>query len=393
MRAPRGGSRGSGRGRDARDDMYRGDMHRGDDGHLDDDGVDMEHTVVEAFPTGERWSDWHQRAEYEYDSWRDEQARDEQWRDEQWRADRRAAADPGEGLDDEWDEEWDDDRDPVGAGAPLHEPVPHAASGRGGGRSHGTARQRRRWFEVVCGALVAVMAVWELAMVPVKALLIKHLSLSCVITTDQVAEVGLGARAAFNHHRAVWLPLIWLCAAISTLKWHVVAFWAGKLWGQDALAHWSGSSPRNQRITRSVVWLARRAPVVAIAVGYVLAPVAMLVYAALGAAGLGWKRMLQYDIIGAMVATFGWIYLGFYLGTPAVRLLDRYSHVATWFAVAAAIILVAFVIWRRVTRDTRRIKSEAKQQAREEAQRRIAAARAEKTARRNQRRGTGLFGR
>lgn len=250
-----------------------------------------------------------------------------------------------------------------------------------------TPKSGRRWYEAVCAALLALMAAWSLASFPVKAYLITHLTLSTVITTDPVAEVGLGAKAAFNHYRALWLPPIWAVASLSTLKWHAVAFWAGKLWGHDALANWSGTSKRNQAITRGVVKLATRAPAVAIVLAYVLSPIAMLIYAALGAAGLSWKRWFKYDLAGAALATFGWIYLGFYVGRPAVVLLNRYSRFATMVAIAAAVLLIAFVIWRRVTRDTRRIKNEAKQAARAEAERRIAEAKAAKAEARAARRG------
>lgn len=255
----------------------------------------------------------------------------------------------GDGLRDDW---------PTRSSTPTSQP---------------TRSGRRRYIEVLCGVAIAIMAAWELAMIPVKAYLITHLTLSSVITTDPVAEVGLGARAAFNHHRATWLPVVWAVAVVSTLKWHVVAFWAGTVWGHDALEHWAGRSKRGRRVAQAAVAVAKKAPLVAIIAGYILMPLASLIYAALGAAGLTWRRFLKIDLAASAVATFGWIYLGFYVGRPAEHLLDRYSKYATWVAIAVGVVLVAFVIWRRLTRDSRRIKAEEKQRAQEVAQQRIAA--------------------
>ncbi len=233
-----------------------------------------------------------------------------------------------------------------------------------------------RMAAACCAALVAIMAVWEVGEIPLKAWLITHPTLSSVITTDPVAEVDLGARAAGNHQRALWLPLVWALASISTLKWHLVAFWAGRLWGEEALRRWSASgNPRRLRWQRRLTTLATRWPVLGVVLSYILMPVSVLIFAALGAGGLTWRRLLRIDIVVAMLVTFGWMYLGFYMGAPAVNLLDQYSRFAVWVAVSLAVLLAGWLGYRFVTREARRIKAEERVRAQEAARARIAEAR------------------
>lgn len=245
-------------------------------------------------------------------------------------------------------------------------PAPHARPGRAALVGH--------WQRAVCAALLVVMAAWELAGIPVKAWLVTHVSLSSVLTTDPVALVGLGAKAAFNHHRAEWLPLIWLLASISTLKWHLVAFWAGTLWGRDILHHWSGTSPQHQRTVLFVDRLVARWPVVAIVLAYVLMPLSSLIYATVGAAELSWRTLLKVDLAAAAVTTFAWIYLGYFIGRPAERALASYSHIATWVALGLAVVILAYAVWRYRTRETRRIKAEVRAESRRIVAERLAAA-------------------
>ena len=249
------------------------------------------------------------------------------------------------------------------------------------------------WARVVCAALLVVMAAWELAGIPVKAWLVTHVSLSSVLTTDPVAEVGLGAKAAYNHHRAEWLPLIWLLASISTLKWHLLAFWAGTLWGRDILRHWSGTSPRHRRVTAFVDRLVDRWPVVAIVLAYVLMPFSTLIYATLGAANLSWRTLIKVDLAGAAVTTFAWIYLGYFIGHPAEHALARYSHIATWVALTLAVLILGYAVWRYRTREARRIRAEVSELARRIVATRLAESRRERRRAREQRAAARAAGR
>ncbi len=235
-----------------------------------------------------------------------------------------------------------------------------------------------RWLRATCAALLMLLAAWELASIPVKAWLLPHVSLSSVLTTDPIAEVGLGAKAAFNHHRAEWLPLIWLVTTVSTIKWHLVVFWAGTLWGRDVLTRWSTNSSRQRRLLALIERVASRWPSVAILLTYVLMPLSSVIYATLGAANVPWRTLIKVDLAGAALSTFAWIYLGFYLGRPAQEALARYSSIATWVAIVLAVIVAAWVVWRYRTRDLRRIRAEVDAEARPVVAARLAEARREK---------------
>ncbi len=259
-------------------------------------------------------------------------------------------------------------------------------------RSHRAARVGRLQRSV-CAALLLLMAGWELAGIPVKAWLVTHVSLSSVLTTDPVALVGLGAKAAFNHHRAEFLPLVWVLASISTLKWHLVAFWAGTLWGREILKHWSGTSPQHRRTVVFVDRLVGRWPVVAIVLAYVLMPLSSLIYATLGSAYLSWRTLIKVDLAAAAVTTFAWIYLGYFIGRPAEHALARYSHISTTVAIGLAVVILAYVVWRYLTRDTRRIKAEVRRESRRIVAERVAEARRAKREARARRSRTRAPGR
>ena len=274
----------------------------------------------------------------------------------------------------------------IPAVAPGHQaPAPHARSRR--------AALIDRSLRGVCAALLVAMAIWELAGIPVKAWLVTHVSLSSIITTDPVALVGLGAKAAFNHHRAEWLPIIWLLASISNLKWHLVAFWAGTLWGRDILHHWSGTSAQHQRTVVFVDRLVARWPVVAIVLAYVLMPLSSLIYATVGAAELPWRTLIKVDLAASAASTFAWIYLGYFIGRPAEHALTSYSHIATWVALGLAVVILAYAVWRYRTREARRIKAEVRAESRRLVAARLAEARGAKRQAQQQRAADRAAGR
>jgi len=230
---------------------------------------------------------------------------------------------------------------------------------------------------VLCGALLALMAVWEVVVIPVKAYLIAHPTMSSVITTDPVAEVALGVRAAYNHHRAMWLPPICFVTALATMKFHLVAFWAGGLWGHQVMQH-GARTPKMSRFLERLTRFTRRFPAIGVLVAYILIPFAPLIYAALGAGGVRWSKYLKLDLVCAITCTAGYMYIGFALGKPAEHVLRLYAHYSLVIAIILAVAIVAFVIHRYVTRDARRIKAEEKARALAEAERRIAERKAAK---------------
>ncbi len=281
-------------------------------------------------------------------------------------------------------------------GAPALTPASHASSAgpassatpSDAAASASTRSRARRAQEVICGALLALMAIWELAMIPVKPYLIGHPTLSSVITTDPVAEVALGVLAAYNHHRAMWLPPICFATALSTMKFHMVAFWAGGLWGHQVMQH-GARTPKMKRFVGRLVRFTNRFPAVGVVVAYILIPFAPLIFAALGAGGVRWWKYLKLDLVCALICTAGYLYIGFALGKPAEHILRLYSHYSLIIAIVAAVALVALVIQRYVTRDARRIKAEEKARALEEAERRIAEHKAAKAQAKAVRRGAG----
>lgn len=235
-----------------------------------------------------------------------------------------------------------DPPEPAAAGAdPARDSAPASAATA---VRHLTPPPSRR-AEIWCGALLAVAAVYAVAVLPLRPVLLSWSpDVLAALTGSRVALVALGVLAR-SEGVTWWWPL--LAAIVSIVKFHAVFWWAGRLWGQSVLTRLAGDGPRAQRRIASAEHLVRRYQVLALVITYVPMPVPReVVHAALGASGTRLRTFLLVDLLAAAPTQSAFLLAGYLIGERAMPLLTEYAR---WAGVVAGGVVVLMLVrwWRR----------------------------------------------
>ncbi|MFT3876875.1 MAG: VTT domain-containing protein [Propioniciclava sp.] len=199
--------------------------------------------------------------------------------------------------------------------------------------------------DFICMGGLSVVAIYGLVMLPLRPVMLglaPHLLGSLGYRTGMVL---VGALAATGDP---WWPLVLVLASAAAMKFDWIYWWAGKLWGRNIMDVWATNrSPRTQRYWQRVWDGARRYAVPAILLTYLPLPLpAGVIYAALGAAGTRLRTFLLVDAVGALASTAGYLALGYWLGEPAVQVVDTYGRYL-WYVSIAILVGMLAVFWYR----------------------------------------------
>ncbi|MGL5816172.1 MAG: DedA family protein [Phycicoccus sp.] len=217
-----------------------------------------------------------------------------------------------------------------------------------------TADQRRvrlakRW----CLAAFGLLVVYGFALRPFRPLMLSSPLLLSAVTGSRTAVVVLGAFVAAGRVD-VWWPWIVL-ASVSVVKFDLVFWWAGRLWGDRVVDLFRGRSLRSGRFAaRGFELISRwRSPTI---VATWLVPVIPqpVVYAAAGASGMRLWSFLLVDLSGAFVTRCVYFWLGYRLGEPVLDVLDTIDDYALWFTFALIGSTIAAAVFRSLRHRGRR---------------------------------------
>ncbi len=150
-------------------------------------------------------------------------------------------------------------------------------------------------------------------------------------------------------HGGPWV-VYWLVAAVSLVKFSWVYWWAGKLWGTNIITILAGQSARAQRRADRAVRLTKRFWLLAVFLTFLPVPFPMpVVFAALGAAGTPLKRFLPPVIGFSALVQAGYLALGYWIGEPAVELVNLYAQYMWYVTIALLVGVIATFWWRNRT--------------------------------------------
>ncbi|MDO5535005.1 MAG: DedA family protein [Propionibacteriaceae bacterium] len=199
--------------------------------------------------------------------------------------------------------------------------------------------------DIWCMSAMSVVALYALVMLPLRPVMLglaPHLSGSLGYRTGLVL---VGALAAVGD---VWWPLVLVLGSLMTIKFDWVYWWAGKLWGRKIMDVWSANKSERTRRRWDRIWDgARRFETLAIFVTFLPIPLpAGVIYAALGAAGTKLWKFLTVGFISSVLTTAGYMALGYWIGEPAVQVVDTYGRYL-WYVSIAIIVGMLAVFWYR----------------------------------------------
>lgn len=206
-------------------------------------------------------------------------------------------------------------------------------------------RHKPERADFTCMGALGVVAVYGLVMLPLRPVMLglaPHLLGSLGYRTGLVL---VGALAATGD---VWWPLVLILGAAMAMKFDWIYWWAGKLWGRSIMDVWSANkSPRTQRYWARIWDGARRYEKLAIVLTFLPLPLpAGVIYAALGAAGTSLRTFLTVDALAALGSTAAYLALGYWIGEPAVEVVDTYGRYL-WYVSIAILVGMLAVFWSR----------------------------------------------
>lgn len=190
-----------------------------------------------------------------------------------------------------------------------------------------------------CWIAIAAAGVFAVVMLILRPMLLGYNPYLLVALTGSRSGTVLIGALAEGGDRLWWIGL--MLGTISVIKFALLYFWAGKLWGQGILDILVTDSPRARRAAARTERFARRFGVLAIAVSYLPIPIPVTIVAAVvGISGMRWRTFIITNLVTAFLVQSLWMYLGFAIGEPAVKVADLIAKYSLYLTIG----LLVFVI-------------------------------------------------
>ena len=196
-----------------------------------------------------------------------------------------------------------------------------------------------RRVDIACWAAITLSGLYYFALLPFRASLVgTHPVVSVLLNGSTEAIVSAAAFAKVGHGSIV---VVLLASIPGLMKFDIIYWWAGRLWGERVIQMFSGRGKRSKkfvaRVNRSGRWLTWPAVLLS---PFLPIPNA-LVYAAAGWTGMSWLTFLILDAIGSLAWAGMLAGLGWALGQHAVNVAQEISKYGLWFSIAIVVLVVA----------------------------------------------------
>jgi membrane-associated protein len=123
-------------------------------------------------------------------------------------------------------------------------------------------------------------------------------------------------------------------------------WWAGRLWGPEAIELIAGRGASERRGTQRALRYIERGRSWAIVLAPVLPVPSVIIYAAAGWTGMRLRWFIALDLLG----TFSWVALlvglGYALGRPAVHVAHAITHYSLLITLGLVAVSVVIAVWR-----------------------------------------------
>jgi membrane protein DedA with SNARE-associated domain len=196
-----------------------------------------------------------------------------------------------------------------------------------------------RRVDVLCWAAITLSGLYYLCLLPFRASLVGPHPIILVLLNGATEGIVSAAASASAHHGT----LLWvLLASIpGTMKFDVIYWWAGRLWGEKIILLFAGRRKHGHRfigrVQRWGPWFTWPAVVIA---PFLPIPNA-IIYAVAGWAGMNFVTFLILDVIGSLAWAGMLIGLGYALGQRAVSVADTISRYGLWVSMGIVVIVFA----------------------------------------------------
>ena len=168
-----------------------------------------------------------------------------------------------------------------------------------------------------------------------------HPVISVLLNGSTESIVSAAAFARVGHGTLV---IVLLASIPGLMKFDIIYWWAGRLWGEKVLNLFTGRSERQRRRGQKFVarvnrwgrWFTWPAVIVAM---FLPIPSA-IIYAVAGWTGMSWVTFLILDAIGSLSWAGLLAGLGWALGQHAVSVAQTVSKYGLWVSIAIIVLVV-----------------------------------------------------
>jgi membrane protein DedA with SNARE-associated domain len=199
-----------------------------------------------------------------------------------------------------------------------------------------------RRVDLLCWAAITLSGLYYLAILPWRASLVgTHPIISVLLNGSTESIVSAAAFARVGHGTLV---VVLLASIPGLMKFDIIYWWAGRLWGEKVLNLFAGRSERQRRRVQRFVarvhrwgrWFTWPAVIIAM---FLPIPSA-IIYAVAGFTGMSWMTFLILDAIGSLSWAGLLAGLGWALGQHAVSVAQTVSKYGLWVSIAIIVLVV-----------------------------------------------------
>jgi membrane-associated protein len=195
-----------------------------------------------------------------------------------------------------------------------------------------------RRVDVLLWAGITLSGIYYLALLPFRASLVgTHPVLLEVLNGSTEAIVSGAAFARVGHGS---LTVVLLAAIPGLMKFDLLYWLAGKLWGERIILLLSGRRKHGPRFMARVQRWGWKFTWPAVVVTPFLPVPNVIVYATAGWAGMSWVTFLVLDAIGSLLWAGMLAGLGYSLGQHAVTVAQTVSRYGLWISIGIVVLIV-----------------------------------------------------
>jgi membrane-associated protein len=196
-----------------------------------------------------------------------------------------------------------------------------------------------RPVDIACWAAITLSGLYYLVLLPFRAALVgTHPVILEVLNGSTEAIVAAAAFARTGHGS---LLVVLLASIPGLMKFDLIYWWAGRLWGERVLHLFAGRRRRGLKLLARVDRWGRWFTWPAVLAAMFLPIPSAIIYAMAGWTGMSLVTFLILDIIGSLAWAGMLAGLGYALGQHAVSVAQAVSRYGLWISIGIVILVVA----------------------------------------------------
>jgi membrane-associated protein len=200
-----------------------------------------------------------------------------------------------------------------------------------------------RRVDLACWAAITLSGLYYLALLPFRASLVGTHPVVGVLLNGATESIVSAAAFARVGHGSILVVL--LASIPGLMKFDLIYWWAGRLWGERVINLFAGQRERQRRRGQKFVdrvnrwgrWFTWPAVILAMFLPFPSA----IIYAVAGMTGMWWVTFLILDAIGTLAWAGMLVGLGWALGQHAVSVAQTVSKYGLWVSIAIIVLIVA----------------------------------------------------